>query len=97
MYLYTDIITCIQTFSWLSVDYDCLVLTPRSFVCICKQLTGDVRGKKVAYLKEGFDVCEPDVVNVVTNSTKYLEQAGVFVQEVSLPAHHDGMLLSLQR
>ena len=57
------------------------------------QLTGDLSGKKVGLVKEGFDTCEPDVVSLVKDGANKLTKAGALVEEVSIPMHADGMLL----
>ena len=54
------------------------------------QLTGDLNGKKIGIVKEGFDVCEEDVVNIVKAAANKLTKAGAIVEEISIPMHADG-------
>ena len=55
------------------------------------QLTGDLSGKKVGLVTEGFDTCEPDVVALVKDGANKLTQAGAVVEDVSIPMHSVGM------
>ena len=41
-------------------------------------------------MKEGFDVCEEDVVNIVKAAANKLTKAGAIVEEMSIPMHADG-------
>ena len=50
-----------------------------------------MRGKKVALVTEGFDLCrEEDVKAVVRKAAQRLTEAGVEVSEISLPLHKEG-------
>ena len=53
------------------------------------QMTKSLSGRKVAYIKEGFNNCEPEVKTVVMESLKHFKASGVDVEEVSLPWHID--------
>ena len=61
-----------------------------------QQLSGDLSGKKVGLVKEGFDTCESDVISLVKDGANKLTQAGAVVEEVSIPMHADGMFTSLK-
>ena len=54
------------------------------------QLTDDLNGKNIGIVKEGFDVCEEDVVNIVKAAANKLTKAGAIVEEISIPMHADG-------
>ena len=41
-------------------------------------------------MKEGFDVCEEDVINIVKAAAYKLTQTGAIVEEMSIPMHADG-------
>ena len=41
-------------------------------------------------MKEGFDPCEEDVVNIVKEAANKLTKAGASVEEMSIPLHADG-------
>ena len=47
-------------------------------------------------MKEGFDVCEEDVVNIVKAAANKLTKAGAIVEEMSIPMHADGESTVLQ-
>ena len=47
-------------------------------------------------MKEGFDVCEEDVVNIVKAAANKLTKAGAIVEEMSIPMHADGESKALQ-
>ena len=49
-----------------------------------------MKGKKIGFVKEGFDVCEEDVVNIVKAAANKLTKAGAIVEEISIPMHADG-------
>ena len=55
-------------------------------------MSKELTGRKVAYITEGFKNCEADVKSVVMDSLKHFREAGVEVEEVSLPWHTDGRL-----
>lgn len=52
-------------------------------------LSGNISGKRVALIKEGFDGSEPDVAETVVKAAKSLESLGATVEEISFPAHID--------
>ena len=54
------------------------------------QLASDLKGKKIGLVKEGFAVCEKDVISVVKSATNKLTEAGAIVEEISIPMHADG-------
>ena len=56
-----------------------------------KQLSSDLSGVKIGLLREGFDVCETDVSELVRKAaTDKLSLAGALVEDVSVPMHKDG-------
>lgn len=73
--------------SWRQVNSFC------SQKCISLQLTEDLNGKKIGLVTEGFDTCEPDVVDIVKGCANKLTKAGAVVEDVSIPMHADGMSL----
>ena len=52
----------------------------------------DLTGKKIGLLKEGFETCEDDVVNVVRTAVGKLSDAGAVVEEISIPMHSNGKI-----
>ena len=57
------------------------------------QLTGEIVGKKIGILKEGFGLesSEPDVDKMVKEAAGQLSsKCGAVVEEVSVPMHSDG-------
>lgn len=56
-----------------------------------KLLTEDLNGKKIGLVTEGFDTCEPDVVDIVKGCANKLTKAGAVVEDVSIPMHADGI------
>ena len=57
-----------------------------------------MKGKRVGVVKEGFEKCADDVINIVKAAANTLTKAGAVVEEVSIPMHSDGiMLLQLTR
>ena len=54
------------------------------------QLASDLKGKKIGLVKEGFDVCEKDVISIVKSATNKFTEAGAIVEEISIPMHADG-------
>ncbi|XP_064606170.1 amidase-like [Liolophura sinensis] len=56
-----------------------------------KLLSEDLSGKRVGLVKEGFEICEQDVNDIVRAAAKMLIGAGAAVEEVSIPAHKDGI------
>ncbi len=54
------------------------------------QLDNGVSGLKVGLLTEGFDVCKDEVSNFVRKAAETLSQAGLTVEECSIPMHKDG-------
>lgn len=52
-----------------------------------EQLTGDVKGIRIALIEEGFKDCEPDVGDIVKQAARKLETAGATVEEISFPPH----------
>ncbi|XP_064595450.1 amidase-like [Liolophura sinensis] len=55
-----------------------------------KQLPDKLEGKRVALLREGFEICEKDVADMVKTAAHKLEQKGAVVTEISLPGHKGG-------
>ena len=55
-----------------------------------RQLSGDLTGKKIGLVTEGFDGCEQDVVTIVKTAAEKLTKVGATVEEVSVPMHKDG-------
>ena len=41
-------------------------------------------------MKEGFNGCDEDVVNIVKAAANKLTKAGAIVEEMSIPMHADG-------
>jgi len=58
-----------------------------------KLIEQDVRGLKVAIVKEGFgwESSEKDVDEIVYDSAKRFEELGVVVEEISIPMHRYGV------
>ena len=54
------------------------------------QLVDDLKGKKIGLVKEGFAVCEKDVISIVKSATNKFTEAGAVVEEISIPMHADG-------
>ena len=59
-------------------------------VLLYLKLTADMKGKRVGVVKEGFEKCEEDVINIVKAAASSLTKAGAIVEEVSIPLHSDG-------
>ncbi|XP_064595575.1 amidase-like [Liolophura sinensis] len=57
-------------------------------------LTETLEGKRIALLREGFEICEKDVADMVKTAAHKLEQKGAVVTEISLPGHKDGFRIS---
>ncbi|KAK3103297.1 hypothetical protein FSP39_018300, partial [Pinctada imbricata] len=55
------------------------------------QLDRDIRGTKIAVLKEGFEGADDDVCRVVEETISKLRAKGAVVEEVSIPIHNDGV------
>jgi amidase len=57
-----------------------------------KSLTGDVKGLRLALVREGFDwpASEKDVDQCVTDAARSFEKLGAKVANVSIPWHRDG-------
>ena len=58
-------------------------------------LTGEVRGMRIAVVKEGFghSVSEPDVDALVRRGAEQLARQGADVEEISLPMHLSGPVI----
>ena len=56
-------------------------------------MTGEVTGKKIGLVTEGFVHCDEGVQKVVRDAANSLTRAGAIVEEFSLPAHDDGRSL----
>ena len=54
-------------------------------------MTGDLTGKKIGLVKEGFDTCDEDVVSIVKIAANKMRYVGAAVEDVSIPLHADGM------
>lgn len=54
------------------------------------KLSEDLSGKRVGLVKEGFEICEQDVNDIVRGAANMLKGVGATVEEVSIPAHKDG-------
>ncbi|XP_028403581.1 uncharacterized protein LOC114526246 [Dendronephthya gigantea] len=55
-----------------------------------KGLTGEIEGIRVGLVKEGFDISEKDVNDLVRKSAERLSEKGAVVEDVSIPWHLDG-------
>ncbi|XP_061179044.1 amidase-like [Saccostrea echinata] len=71
---------------------------PRQFPTISvppysELVNNEIKGKKVAILKEGFEGAEEDVAKIVSEAAYRLREAGAEVTEVSLPIHKDGVAI----
>ena len=56
------------------------------------QLTGEIKDLRVGLVKEGFDISEKDVNDLVRKSAERLSEKGAVVEDVSIPWHLDGNL-----
>ena len=54
------------------------------------QLTGDLSGKKIGLVKEGFEICTEDIVTIVKEGANKMKKVGAVVEDVSIPMHADG-------
>jgi amidase len=52
-----------------------------------KELNKGVKGLKIGILKEGFDVCDARVSDVIKKTLKLLEAEGAELTEISVPEH----------
>ena len=64
------------------------------YVLCISQLTKDIKGIKVGLVKEGFVGKDPEVDSMVRDAAQKLTEAGAIVEEVSIPMHKDGKLLT---
>ena len=53
-------------------------------------MKGDLKGKKVAYVKEGFRNATKGVKDKIDEVVGKMRKAGATVEEVSIPLYHKG-------